>query len=259
MARALAAGILISLCAALLGVVLVLRNYSLIGHGLGDVGFAAMSAAVALGLPPMLVAAPSVVAASFIIMAYSQKKGVPGDAALGIAAAVSLSAGIIITSATRGFNTDVYNYMFGSILAMSFADMIISFALAVFVTGIFILFYDKIFLIISDENFAAASGINVMLYQFLISFLTALTVVVGMKMMGTLLISSFIILPAVTARKISRSFKGLVINSSVISIICFILGMIASVVFNLPTGAAIVAASAAVLVIVGAVAAVRRF
>ena len=243
MIRAFAAGILISLCAALLGVVLVLKHYSLIGHGLADVGFAAMSVAVALGYSPMAVSMPAVIIASFIIMAYSQKKGVSGDSALGIAAAASLSIGIIVVSSTKGFNIDVSAYMFGSILAMDSYDVILSTVLAIIVAGLFILFYNRIFLITVDETFASASGINVTLYQFLISFLTALTVVVGMKMMGTLLISSLVIIPAVTAKKISRSFKSLVINSSIISIICFILGMTASVVFYIPTGAGIVAVS----------------
>jgi len=245
------AGILISLCAALLGVILVLKHYSLIGHGLADVGFAASSAAVAFGLPIMAVSMPAVIVASFMIMAYSQKKGVAGDTALGIVAASSIAAGSILISLKRGFNIDVANYMFGSILAMSFADIIISLVLAVVVISLFVLFYNRIFLITVDETFASASGINVTLYQFLISFLTALTVVVGMKMMGTLLISSLVIIPAVTAKKISGSFKGLIINSSVISVVCFILGMIVSVLFNIPTGAGIVAASVIFMVLTG--------
>jgi zinc transport system permease protein len=252
--RAIAAGVLISLCAALLGVILVLKHYSLIGHGLADVGFAAMSIATAFGLSPMIVSVPAVIIASFIIMAYSQKKGVAGDAALGTVAAASLAIGIIITSIKKGFNVDVYNYMFGSILAMSFADIIVSLVLAVIVIGLFILFYNRIFLITVDETFASASGINVTLYQFLISFLTALTVVVGMKMMGTLLISSLVIIPAVTAKKISRSFKSLVINASVISIICFILGITSSILFDIPTGAGIVAASVIFMLLTGFIA-----
>jgi len=252
--RAFAAGILISLCAALLGVILVLKHYSLIGHGLADVGFAAMSVASAFGLSPMAASVPAVIVASFIIMAYSQKKGVAGDAALGTVAAASLAVGIIISSIKKGFNTDVYNYMFGSILAMSFADIIVSLVLAVIVIGLFILFYNRIFLITVDETFASASGINVTLYQFLISFLTALTVVVGMRMMGTLLISSLVIIPAVTAKKISRSFKSLIINSSVISMICFILGITSSILFNIPTGAGIVAASVIFMLLTGLIA-----
>jgi len=199
----------------------------------------------------MLVSVPAVILASFIIMAYSQKKGVAGDTALGIVAAASIALGIILTSIKRGFNTDVYNYMFGSILAMTLSDIIISLVLAVIVIGLFVLFYNRIFLITVDETFASASGINVTLYQFLISFLTALTVVVGMKMMGTLLISSLVIIPTVTAKKISRSFKSLVIGASIISVICFMLGITASVLFNIPTGAGIVAASVIVMLLTG--------
>ena len=258
MVRAFAAGILIALCAALLGTVLVLKHYSLIGHGLADVGFASLSVAAAFGLPPMAVSVPVVITASFIIMAYSQRKGIAGDTALGIVATSSIAIGIIVTSLTRGFNIDVYNYMFGSILAMSASDTVMSLCLAVVVIGLFILFYNRIFLITADENFAISSGINVSVYQFLISFLTALTVVVGMKMMGTLLISSLIIVPAVTAKKIAGSFKSLVILSSVISVICFILGMAVSVIANIPTGAGIVAVSVVFMICAGVAGAVLR-
>jgi len=248
--RAVLAGVLVALCAALLGVVLVLKRYSLIGHGLADVGFASVSIALALGFSPMLVSMPLVIIASFIIMTYSQKKGIEGDVVLGILTTASISAGVIITAVTNGFNIDVYNYMFGSILAMQDGDIIISAALAVVVISMFVLFYNKIFLITSDENFAAASGINVTLYQFMISFLTALTVVIGMRMMGTLLISSLIILPSVTAGKISRSFKSLVISASIISVVCFIAGIIVSFVFNLPTGASVVAVNVLLLIVI---------
>lgn len=251
--RAFIAGILIALCAALLGTVLVLKHYSLIGHGLADVGFASLSVAVAFGLPPMAVSVPVVIIASFIIMAYSQRKGIAGDTALGIVATSSIAVGVIVTSLKKGFNADVYNYMFGSILAMSAADTVISLCLAIVVIGIFILFYNRIFLITADENFAVSSGINVSFYQFLISFLTALTVVVGMKMMGTLLISSLIIVPAVTARKIAGSFKTLIILSSVISVICFALGMAVSVIANIPTGAGIVSVSVGFMIVVGVI------
>ncbi|MCL2772340.1 MAG: metal ABC transporter permease [Oscillospiraceae bacterium] len=256
-ARAFAAGILISLCAALLGAVLVLKHYSLIGHGLADVGFASLSVAVAFGLPPMLVSVPVVVVASFIIMAYSQRKGIAGDTALGVTATSSLALGIIVTSLKKGFNTDVYNYMFGSILAMSTLDIVMSVILAVLVIGLYVLFYNRIFLITADENFAVSAGINVGLYQFLISFLTALTVVIGMKMTGTLLISSLIIVPAVTARRITAlrtgSFKSLILLTSIISVICFIAGMCVSILANIPTGAGIVAVSVGFMLVVSVV------
>lgn len=238
--NSLVVGVLVSLCAALLGVILVLKKYSLIGHGLADIGFASLSLAMALGLPPLYVSMPIVITASIIIMAVSQKRGVAGDVAIGIAATSSLAIGIIITALTSGFNIDVYDYMFGSILSIEGQDIVLSVALAVIVLGMFILFYNRLFLIACDENFARASGINVTMYQFLISLLTALTVVIGMRLMGTLLISSLIIFPAVTARKLVKSFKALVLLASAISVVCFILGLFLSFFVNLPTGAAIV-------------------
>lgn len=238
--RALIVGTLVSVCAAILGVILVLKKYSLIGHGLSDVGFASLSFALAFSLSPFLVATPIMIVTSFIIMYISQNKKINGDVAIGIFSTGALALGVIITALTKGFNVDVYGYMFGSILAMSQSDVILSVILAVAVILVFVIFYNKLFLITLDENFAKASGVNVMFYQFLISFLTAITVVLGMRMMGTLLISSLIIFPAFIAKKISRSFKGLMIISAMISAICFVVGIILSFEFNIPTGAGIV-------------------
>ena len=240
MSRAIIVGILVSLCASLLGVILVLKRYSLIGHGLSDIGFASLSLAMAVGVSPVVVATPVVIIASFIIMYVSQNKKINGDVAIGIFSTSALSFGVIITSLSKGFNMDVYSYMFGSILAMSKIDVMMSIILSIIVLSIFIIFYNRLFLITADEDFARAVGINITFYQFLISFLTALTVVIGMRMMGTLLISSLIIFPAFIAKKFVRSFKYLVILSAVISIFCFIFGMLISFMFNLPTGAGIV-------------------
>lgn len=238
--RALIVGTLVSACASLLGVILVLKRYSLIGHGLSDVGFASLSFALAFSLPPLLVAPPIMIIASFIIMYVSQNKKLNGDVAIGIFSTGALALGVIITSMTKGFNVDVYGYMFGSILAMNQSDVFMSIVLAFIVLIVFVTFYNRLFIITLDENFARSSGINVMFYQFLISFLTAITVVLGMRMMGTLLISSLIIFPAFIAKKLSRSFKGLMFVSMFISIFCFVLGIILSFEFNIPTGAGIV-------------------
>ncbi len=246
---AILVGTLVSLCAALLGVILVLKQYSLIGHGLGDVGFASLSLSLALGLPPLFVSMPIIIAASFIIMSISQKNNINGDVAVGVTATASLAIGIIITSISKGFNIDVSGYMFGSILAMDKIDVYLSIVLAIIVIGMYILFYNRLFLITCDEEFAKASGINVTIYQFLISFLTAITVAIGMRIMGTLLISSLIIFPAITARKLVKSFKFMVILSAIISIICFFLGMLASFVLDLPTGACIVIVNIIVIII----------
>ncbi|MDQ5983859.1 MAG: High-affinity zinc uptake system membrane protein ZnuB [Eubacteriales bacterium SKADARSKE-1] len=256
--RAIIVGVLVSLCASLLGVILVLNRYSLIGHGLSDVGFASLSLAMAVGVSPLLMATPIVIITSFIIMYVSQSKKINGDVAIGIFSTGALAVGIIITALTKGFNTDVYSYMFGSILSMNITDVALSVVLSVVILSVFIIFYNRLFVVTADESFAKASGINVKFYQFLISFLTAITVVLGMRMMGTLLISSLIIFPAVTAKKIVRSFKGLMILSAVISVICFVIGILISFVLNIPTGAGIVAVNIVSMIIVSMVGQVRE-
>lgn len=248
--RAFIVGVFVSLCAALLGVILVLKRYSLIGHGLADVGFASISLALAIGVSPILFSIPVIIITSFIIMYISQNKKINGDVSIGIFSTSALSIGVLLTSLTRGFNIDVYNYMFGSILAMNQGDLIFSVVLSLIVIVLFIIFYNRLFIITLDEQFARSSGINVTLYQFLISFLTALTVVLGMRMMGTLLISSLIIFPAIIARRIVSSFKSLIVVAAVVSIICFCLGMVMSFVLNTPTGATVVIINVIVLIIV---------
>lgn len=240
MQRAILCGIAISFSAALIGVILTLKNYSMIGHGLGEVGFAALSLAVALNLPPIAVSIPIVMIAAIIIMIISQKKGEGADIIIALVATGALAIGVIITSFSSGFGTDAYNYMFGSILAMDKQDVLLSIILTVLSIVIYVIFYNRLFLITFDEKYAKASGISVTLYQFLIALLTALVVVVGMRMMGTLLISSLIVFPAVISKKLTTSFNGLVIMSVLTSIICFLLGIFISFYLNMPTGAAIV-------------------
>ena len=238
--RALICGISISICAALMGVILVLKNYSMIGHGLGEVGFASLTLAVALNLPPLAVSLPIVLISAIIIMIISQKKGESGDIQIALVSTGALAIGIIITSASTGFNIDVSNYMFGSILSMKRTDVIISVILSIAVLITYMLYYNRLFMITYDEKFAKARGINVTFYQFLISCLTALIVVLGMRMMGTLLISSLIVFPAIIAKGLTNSFKELIIMSGIISVICFIVGMFLSFFLSLPTGASIV-------------------
>lgn len=252
--RAFVVGILVSLCASMLGVVLVLKRYSLIGHGLSEVGFAALSVAMAFDLPPLYVATPLVIAASFVIMSVSQSRRINGDVAIGIASSGALAAGVLVTSATRGFNMDVYNYMFGSVLATTAGDVVLSAALAFLVTGLFALFYNRLFLVVYDEDYARSLGIDVTAYQFLISFMTALTVVLGMRLMGTLLISSLILMPTVTARRFAESFRGLIAISALVSVLCFCTGLALSIAANLPTGASVVAANLAAMLFAGAAA-----
>lgn len=249
--RALIVGTLVSLCAALLGVVLVLKRFSLIGHGLGEVGFAAMSLAVAFDWPPLMVSMPAVILASFLIMGLGRnEKHMGGDISIGIISTASLSFGVIITAVTKGFNVDVYNYMFGSILAMTDFDVMLSVSLSVVVLLVYGLLFNRLFLISYDEINARASGIHVTAYHFTLSFLTAITVVIGMRMMGTLLISSLIIFPALTARKLAGSFRSMVVTAAIVSVLCFLAGMVLSFYLDLPTGACIVGVNIALLAVV---------
>ncbi len=240
MQRAVICGIAISFSAALIGVILTLKNYSMIGHGLGEVGFAAISLAIALNLPPISISIPIVIIAAIIIMIISQKKGESADIIIALVATGALAIGVIITTATSGFSTDSYNYMFGSILAMTQNDVLLSIAITILSIIIYIVFYNRLFLVTFDEKYAKATGINVSFYQFLIALITALVVVVGMRMMGTMLISSLIVFPAIIAKKFTTSFKGLVTMSVLTSVICFIIGIFTSFFLNMPTGAGIV-------------------
>lgn len=247
--RALVVGSIVSLCAAALGSILVLKRYSMIGHALSDVGFASLSLAVSANLPPMAVSMPIVIVASFAIMGISQSKKIAGDVVIGMIATAALSFGVIVTAVSSGFNIDVSNYMFGSIFTITDQDVWMSIVLGFLVLGLFFIFYNRLFLITCDEDFARASGVNVLFYQLLIAFLTAITVVIGMRLMGTLLMSSFIIFPAVICRRFANGFAALVVSSAIVSLICFVLGLLASFAFNLPAGASVVAVNVAVMVV----------
>lgn len=239
--RALIVGTLVSLCAALLGVSLVLKRYSMIGDGLSHVGFAALAVASVLNLAPLAVAIPVVVIAAFLLLRLNENSKLKGDAATAILCSSALAAGVMITSVVDGMNADLNSYMFGSILAMSNEDVILSIALSAVVLVMFILFYNRIFSVTFDENFAKATGTKTTLYNMVIALLTAITIVLGMRMMGTLLISSLIIFPALTAMRVFKRFLSVILCSAVLSVGCFLVGMALSFAFSLPTGAAIVA------------------
>ena len=183
--RAFAGGILISLCAALLGVSLVLKRYSMIGDGLSHVSFGALSVAMAAGWAPLGVSVPVVVAAAFFLLRITENSRVKSDAAIAMISAGALAVGIVVTSLTTGMTTDVSSYMFGSILAMSPSDVKLAAALSAVVLFLFVFCYNKMFAVTFDENFARAAGVRVSFYKILTAVLTAVTIVVGMRMMGT--------------------------------------------------------------------------
>lgn len=243
MVRALIAGGIISLCAALLGVSLVLKRFSMIGDGLSHVGFGALAIAAALNVAPLFVSIPVVVIFAFLLLRLNEKARIKGDSAIALVSTSALAIGVVILSLTTGMTTDVNNYMFGSILAISKSDMIIAIIAGIVILGLFAWFYHRIFLVTFDESFARASGINTNGYQVLLSILTAVTIVLGMRLMGALLISSLIIFPALTSMQVFKKYSHVIISSGVISIVCFLVGLVLSYVFSLPTGASIVVAN----------------
>lgn len=246
MQRALVAGVLVSLCAALLGVSLVLKRYSMIGDGLSHVSFGALAIAVALGITPLWFSIPVVILAAFLLLRVADNPRWNSDAAIAAMSASSLAIGILVISRTTGMTTDVDNYMFGSVLAMSKTDVVLSVILCLAVLMLFVLFYHKLFAVTFDESFSRATGLKVERYNTLLAILTALTIVLGMRMMGAMLISSLVIFPALTAMRLFRSFRGVVVCAAVTSVVCFCAGLTISFAFSTPVGATVVAADLAV-------------
>ena len=241
--RALIVGILVSLSAALLGVSLVLKRYSMIGDGLSHVGFCTLSIAAVMNWAPLYFSIPIVVLAAFLLLRLSENGKIKGDAATALITTSSLAIGVIVTSLGSGMTTDVNNYMFGSILIMSESDVTLSVILSVAVLTLFVLFYNKLLAVTFDESFAKATGIKAGLYNMLLAILTALTIVLGMRMMGTLLISGLIVFPALTSMGVFKKFKSVIICSAIVSVICFITGMFGSYIFSTPAGASVVVAN----------------
>lgn len=238
--RALAVGLLVSLCAALLGVSLVLKRYSMIGDGLSHVAFGAMAVASALNWAPLAVAIPVVMAAAFLLLRISANSKIRGDAAIAMLSAACLAIGVMAVSLTTGMNTDVYNYMFGSILSLSVADAVLSLVLSTAVLVLFVLFYTRIFSVTFDETFSRATGTKAGLFNAVIAVLTAVTVVLGMRMMGALLISSLVIFPALTAMRLCKRFFTVVVCAAVVSVVCFTVGITLSYGLGVPSGASVV-------------------
>lgn len=250
--RALAGGLMVSLCASLLGVSLVLKRYSMIGDGLSHVSFGALSIALALGWSPLKVSVPVVVLAAFFLLRITENGQMKSDAAIAMISASALAIGIIVTSMTTGMTTDVSSYMFGSILAMSREDVILSVLLSAVVLTLFVVCYHKIFAVTFDESFAKATGVNVGLYNVVIAVLTAVTIVLGMRMMGAMLISSLVIFPALTSMRVFKSFRGVMLTSGLLSVVCFFIGMAASYRLSTPAGASVVVVNLMAFLLFGA-------
>ena len=236
--RALIVGFLVSVSSSLLGVSLVLRRFSMIGDGLSHVGFGALGVAAVLYLSPMAVTLPVVIIAAFLLLRLSGRNS--GDRAIALISSSALAVGVIAVSA-GGVNTDLNAFLFGSILSVSRSDAIISAIAASVTLAAYLVFYHQIYAVTFDPAFAKATGIKVDRYTALLSLLTALVIVIGMRILGSLLISSLIIFPAAFAMRIGKSYMAVSAIAAVEATAAFIIGFILSYAFSLPAGASIVA------------------
>ena len=258
--KALVVGVLVSLCASLLGVSLVLKRFSMIGDGLSHVGFCVLAIATVLGLKQysLELGVPAVIITAFFLLRLTENSKMKGDSALALISTGSIALGSLIYNFSDSRNTDICNSLFGSasIITLTDKDLILSIVLSIAVIVLFALSYHKIFAITFDENFSKATGIKVNLYNILLAVLTAVTVVVGMRMMGAIMISALVVFPALSAMRVCKSFRGVVIVSAIISIITFVVGFFLACRMSFQTGATVVSVQVitfAIFALLGAV------
>lgn len=254
--NALIVGVLIALCSSLLGVTLVLRRFSFIGDGLSHVAFGAIAIASVLKISNQnIIVMPVTIVTAVLLLGIGSSTMIKGDAAIAMLSVGSLAVGYLLMnvfSTSANVSGDVCSTLFGStsILTLSDADVILCVIMSVAVIVIYCMFYNRIFSVTFDENFAKATGTNVNAYNFLIAVVTAVIIVLAMNLVGSLLISALIIFPALTAMRIMDSFKGVVICSAVLSVICALVGIIAAILYSTPVGATIVVVQIVVFFIV---------
>lgn len=237
---ALLVGILVAISCSMLGTFLVLRKLSLIGDGLAHVSFAGVAIAMLTAQSPLVIGIPLVAGASLLILKLHEKTNIHGDAAIGLVSSMAIATGVMISSLSGGYNVDLFSYLFGSLLVISKIDLVLSIALALSVVLAVIWLYPKLFAMTYDEEYATIIGINVRQMNYMLSLLTAVTIALGIRIVGTMLISSLIIFPAITALQVTSSFKSTLTIAVIVSVISIVLGVLSSFVFNLPSGATVV-------------------
>ena len=240
MRNALMGGVLLSLCAGLLGVYLVLKHFSMIGDGLSHVGFGALAIGAAAGVAPLKIAVPVVIVAAVLLLRLNENSRLKGDSAIALVSTGALAVGVMASSLNGGTNIDLNNYMFGSILAMKSSYVAVCLIMTSVIVLMYFLMYNRIFAVTFDETFSRATGTNTGAYTTVIAILTAITIVVGMQMMGALLMSSFIIFPALSALRVCRSFRGTLTVSALLSVVSFVTGLFVSFTLDTPAGATVV-------------------
>lgn len=265
--RALIVGVLIALCSSLFGVTLVLKRFSFIGDGLSHVAFGSMTVAAVVGLTnQMLLALPITVLCAILLLKSGVKAKVKGDAAVAMLSVGALAAGymlIFLFPPSSNFSADVCSTLFGSfsILTLTGADVVLCVALSVVCVLTFIIFYNRIFSITFDENFARATGTNAETYNLITAVIIAVVIVLAMKLVGSLLISALIVFPALSAMRVCKTFKSVTILATVISVSCAMLGIIVAIMAGTPVGPTIVVADLIVFsacVIIGAASGRKR-
>lgn len=249
MLRAFIVGVLISVVAAIIGVSLVLRKQSMLGDGLSHVAFGAFALATVLGFTPLWFSLPVVIFVSFLILHLNQNSKLSGDASIALLSASSLAIGTLAISISKGVNIDLNSYLFGSILSVGWSDVVLSTILAILSILLYIFAHNRIFALTFDAEFARSIGINTRLYDAFFAIICSFVVVLGMRLLGALLISSLLIFPATISLGFSKSFKTIVLLSAFVSIFAFLIGLLLSYFFSLPTGATVVLVNLFVFVV----------
>ncbi len=238
--RAYLAGSFIGALCAMLGLFLVLRKLSLIGDGLSHVSFGAIALGLFLGLYPFYVAIPLVLAASFFILKLTEKAKMYGDAAIGIVSSLSIAGGVILAGMSKGFNVDLFSYLFGNILSISRQEVYLSLGLSLAVLALILLLYNDLFSATFDEEYARITGVKTGRINMILTSLTSVTVVLAVKVVGIMLVSALLIMPAVTALQIARRFKAAMLIAISVAVISVLGGITISLFLDLPPGATIV-------------------
>ena len=251
----LVVGTLIALCASMLGVVLVLKRFSFIGDGLSHVAFGAMAVATALQIADQTAfIMPVTVIAAVLLLRTGQNTKIKGDAAVAMLSVGSLAVGYLVLhkfSVSANVSGDVCSTLFGStaLLSLTEKEVWVCVALTAVVVGVYCFFYNRIFAVAFDENFAKATGMKTGIYNLLLAVITAVVIVMAMKLVGSLLISALIVFPALSAMRILNNFKGVIIYSAVLSVVCALCGIVLSILDSSPVGATIVAVEIAVFLL----------
>ncbi len=239
-------GVLVSLCASLLGVTLVLKRFSFIGDGLSHTAFGAMAVASVLGLTNnLLLVLPVTIISAIILLKTSQNSKINGDALIAIISVSSMAIGYLLLNVfnvSSNVSGDVCSTLFGStsILTLSKTDVWLTVGLSVVVIACFVLFYNKIFAVTFDENFASATGTKTAIYNIIVATIIAIVIVVAMNLVGSLLVSALVIFPTLSSMRVFKSFKAVTISSGIIAVICAVIGMLSSILLGTPVGATII-------------------